>query len=217
VTYLSAPGFTGTDTFTYRASDGVDASPPALVTLTVDPPDGSEHVFACLADTMAKSTSPGTNYGTETTLRIRGGEPEWRSFVEFQVSGLADPVERATLRLHVTGSSNDGGTLHATASTWSETGLTWSNAPAPLAALAVAGPVSAGTWLELDVTSAVQADGTYAFVLVSHSTTSAYFSSREGAEPPELVVTLRAGGAPPPHRRAPPPRPAGTSPVAPAQ
>ncbi|MBY5161740.1 Ig-like domain-containing protein [Salsipaludibacter albus] len=35
VTYTPDPGFTGVDTFTYRASDGLDVSAPATVTVTV--------------------------------------------------------------------------------------------------------------------------------------------------------------------------------------
>jgi hypothetical protein len=46
--------------------------------------------------------------------------------------------------------------------------------------------------VEYDVTAAVTGNGTVSFGLLSHSTTSCYFSSREGGHPPELVVA--AGG-----------------------
>lgn len=35
--YTPAEGFSGTDTFTYRASDGITTSDPAVVTITVAP------------------------------------------------------------------------------------------------------------------------------------------------------------------------------------
>jgi unsaturated chondroitin disaccharide hydrolase len=207
VTYVSSAGFSGVDTFTYRASDGVDSSAPALVTVTVGSAGGAEHVFACSADSQAKSTSPGTNYGSDPTLRIRAGEPEYRTYVKFAVTGLAGAVEHATLRLFVTDGSDDAGRVHATASGWTESGLTWSNAPAPSGpALDAAGAATDGTWIELDVTPAVQTDGSVSFVLVSLSTTSAYFSSREGGTPPELVVTTRGAGGPPLHVPASPPQ-----------
>jgi len=37
-TYTPNAGFSGQDTFTYAAGDGTDTSPPATVTITVDPP-----------------------------------------------------------------------------------------------------------------------------------------------------------------------------------
>jgi hypothetical protein len=43
--------------------------------------------------------------------------------------------------------------------------------------------------MELDLSSVVSGNGTYSFVLVSSSTDSAYFSSREGGNPPQLAVT----------------------------
>ena len=36
-TYMPDPGFTGTDTFQYRASDGFDSSGPVTVAITIDP------------------------------------------------------------------------------------------------------------------------------------------------------------------------------------
>jgi len=41
--YLPKPGFTGTDTFTYRASDGVQSSNTATVTITVERKKGKGH------------------------------------------------------------------------------------------------------------------------------------------------------------------------------
>jgi hypothetical protein len=44
--YLPSTGFSGSDTFTYRASDGVAASPLAAVAVTVDPVNGAPHAVA---------------------------------------------------------------------------------------------------------------------------------------------------------------------------
>ena len=49
--------------------------------------------------------------------------------------------------------------------------------------------VEQGSWLEFDVTAAVTGDGTYSFALVADSEDEVTFSSREGAEPPQLIVT----------------------------
>jgi hypothetical protein len=50
--------------------------------------------------------------------------------------------------------------------------------------------VANDAWAEFDVTSAVSSgQASLNFVLQSSSSNSCYYSSREGAQPPELVVT----------------------------
>jgi hypothetical protein len=154
------------------------------------PGPGGTFTFPAVADAMVKSTSPTKNYGAETTLRVKTDDTAWRSFVRFDVSGLAGSVTRATLRLWVTDGSREGGRVFPVASAWSETGLTWQSAPALAGTpLAVAGAVADDTWVELDVTAAVAGNGAHAFGLLSQLSSSTYFSSREGVHAPELVVT----------------------------
>jgi hypothetical protein len=148
--------------------------------------------YAASADTQVKSTSPTKNYGTLDTLRLRAGtaeQPEtYRSLVRFVVPPMGS-VTSAKLRLFVTDASKSGGSVFATASSWTETGTTWNNAPGPVgSALATAGASPAGQWVEYNVTSAVQA-GTFNFVLTTTSSDSLIVSSREGAQDPQLVIT----------------------------
>ena len=159
-----------------------EEAPTSIVTVTAE------------ADARTNSTSGG-NYGSETTIRLRGGTPEFRSYVRFQVSGITGGVSSARLRLFVTEASNDAGTVFSVSNAWSESTINWNNAP-PItgSALATGGAVSAGTWKEYDVTPAISGNGTCSFVLTSASTDSVVFSSREGANSPELVIT--AGGTP---------------------
>jgi hypothetical protein len=149
--------------------------------------------FTASADAMVKSTSATNNYGSDAALRVRAASPQWNSFVRFDLAGLSGSVTRATLRLWVTDGSSAVGSVFAVPSTWTEGGLTWQNAPAlggtPLTR-ANGFPVEG--WVELDVTPAVAGNGPVAFGLLSSSTSSTYFSSREGAHPPELVVTTNA-------------------------
>jgi hypothetical protein len=53
------------------------------------------------------------------------------------------------------------------------------------------GTVVTGTWAELDVTGLVVGDGTYSFALISASTNTAYYSTKQGVNPPQLVVTFQ--------------------------
>ncbi len=147
-------------------------------------------VFAPNGDAKVNSSKPNTLYGTTPDLRLRAdATSNWRSFLRFDVAGVPGPVARATLRLYVDDGSKDGGTLQSVSSAWSEATLTYANAPAlDGPALATLGAVTTGQWVEIDVTPAVTGDGSYAFGLRNGNTDSAYYSSREGANPPQLVV-----------------------------
>ncbi|WP_233153310.1 DNRLRE domain-containing protein, partial [Kineosporia sp. R_H_3] len=158
------------------------------------PSPGTSLTFTPVADAQTKSTSATTNYGTATSVRLRAGTTaspgDYRTYLRFSVSGIASTVTSAKLRLFVTDASAVGGSVFRTTGAWTETGLTWSTQPATSgAALSTAGRTTVGQWVELDVTSAVTANGTLDLGLTTSSTDSGIFSSREGANPPQLVVS----------------------------
>ena len=64
-------------------------------------------------------------------------------------------------------------------------------------ALALAGAAVVGAWVELDVTPAITSNGVVSFGIQSLSDDSVRYSSKEGADPPELVVELEPTAAPP--------------------
>ena len=48
----------------------------------------------------------------------------------------------------------------------------------------------AGTWVEVDLgAGAVTANGTYTYAIQTTTSSSGYYSSKEGTHAPELVVT----------------------------
>ena len=148
--------------------------------------------FEAVADAKVRSSAASTNYGHEPDIRVRvDSTTQWRSYLRFDLSSLGSvTIDSATLRLFCTESSLDAGAVYATSSSWSETGITWSNAPAASGpALVSTGDATNGQWRQLDVTSAVRA-GTRNFVLINTTDDGAFYSSREGADPPELVVEV---------------------------
>ncbi len=147
-------------------------------------------VFTPAADTKLNSSKPASNYGTAVDLRVRGASTsDWKTFLRFDVSGLPVPATRATLRLFANDGSRDSGILYRAPTSWSETALSWANAPAlDPAAVTALGATVTGQWIELDVTSAVTGNGSIGFGIESSNSDSAYFSSREGANPPQLVI-----------------------------
>ena len=160
---------------------------------------GGSQTLTPVADAHVKSTSTTSNYGTLTSLRLRNGgtsSDTYRSYLKFDVSGLSGAATSAKLRLFVTDESPDGGSVSKVGNDWTETGITWANAPAPGAtSLGGAGATANGTWAEIDVTSAVTANGPVSFALTTASSNSSYYTSREGANKPQLVI---GGSGPPP-------------------
>jgi RHS repeat-associated protein len=151
--------------------------------------------FTPVADAYLSSGSPSNNHGSSTTLQI-DKTPDMHFLLKFTVTGVnGQPVTNAKLRLYnVNGSVKGGDYYRVSDNTWQEGTVNWNNAPAadpsPLATL---GSVSANTWVEVDVTSLVTGDGTYSLRVTTTSTDGADYSSKEGANPPQLVITTGTG------------------------
>ncbi len=143
-----------------------------------------------VADSYIVESAKTKNYGTSTTLRAdkSSGQNE-ESLLRFSAQ-YTGTLQSATLRLYTTSSSSNGPAVYATGSGWTETGVTWNNRPARTgSALGNVGSVNSGKWVEYDVTRAIAGPGTVSFVVIGDSTDGIGFSSREGANPPQLVIT----------------------------
>jgi PKD repeat protein len=122
----------GSYSVTLVASNGSGSSAP--VSHTVNVGDGSQMVFAAIADGYVVEASPDTNYGTAANLHVKtSSSNEKRAYFKFSLSGLqGKTVTSAKLRLYVTDPSSTGGSAHAVSSNWIESGaggLTWNNQP----------------------------------------------------------------------------------------
>ena len=199
-------GFAGPDSFTFTVDDGTDPSTPKTISITVGGSAGTA-TFGAAADAQVKSSSANTNYGTLATIRTRDGtgsssSPIYRSYLQFNVAGVSGTVSDVKLRLFVTDPSPHLQQVFAvTPDTWTESGpggITYNATPAidtPASPLASA-PVPTTGWVEIDLpNSAVSANGPLSFALKSAGGNSAIFSSREGANRPQLVVTYAGGTA----------------------
>ena len=193
-TYSPSTGFTGNDTFKYRASDGTDQSNEATVTVTVSAAGGgSTTTVNPIEDAYVRSNFPTENTGAQTTLRIyKSGTSETHTYLKFVVPVLSGSVTQAKLRLFVNRASAVGGTLYPVADeTWQEETITWDSRP-PLGAVSIAtiGPVNTvGVWIEIDLTGAIASGTTYSFAIKDGSSAAAWYLSEEGAQKPELVIT----------------------------
>ena len=92
-----APG--STHTYTVSALDAVpnesaQSSPPAVATTVAT----ASTTFVSAADSYVDSSSPSSNFGTSTAMRV-DATPTVRSYLRFNVSGLTGTVTNATLRV----------------------------------------------------------------------------------------------------------------------
>jgi hypothetical protein len=160
-----------------------------LVALSVTgwPPGAQAATFTPIGDSYVEAAAPTRNHGARTSLRT-DASPVVTSYLRFDVEGVA-PGSSARLRVYATSGNTVGFQVRSASDTsWSETGINYNNAPAYGPVIASSGKVTANGWSELDVSSAVTGDGPVTFVLTSPSATATAYSSREGANPPQLVA-----------------------------
>jgi PKD repeat protein len=159
--------------------------------ITVSPGGGQTLTFAPSDDAFVRSNHPDENNGSLDTLRTWKGEGQTNSFLKFDVSGVAGTIASAKLRLYVVdGSSNAGNVYPVDDDSWTEGGITWTMSP-PIGSTEIGrgGAATLGTWLEIDLGSAIGGNGTVSLAVVGASSNAAWFSSSEGSNSPQLVLT----------------------------
>jgi hypothetical protein len=201
VTGNGAVGFalttTSSSAFSLSSREAGAAAPKLVVETTAaaeppppPPPPSGVFTFAPVADSYVQADTPATNYGTAAKLRA-DASPDTRGYLRFDVSGLTEPVSRATLVFNATSASSRGFDVRSAAdTTWGERLITFANAP-PAAAtpLGASPPFATGDAPAVDVTAAVAGNGPVAFAVTTSSTTALSLASREaGTGAPRLVV-----------------------------
>lgn len=177
--------------FTVTALDAAgNASPPSpTATLTTPAPQPATETSVATADTYTSADLPSRNYGRATSLRL-DVDPLLQTYVKFDVTKSFTTVTSARLRVWANQKSTTGFTVRTVPTSWGETTLTADNAPPGGTVVGSTSGHPANTWVDVDVTSAVQGNGTYAFRLDTGQTTAFTFASREAgaATTPTLVV-----------------------------
>jgi acid phosphatase type 7 len=168
--------------------------------------DAATSTFVSDADTYVSSVDPATNYGSTARLRVDGA-PVKRSYLRFDVRGIAGRVTRATLTLVPASDLRSGFRVSSLSDvSWRERSLTYRSAPPAGHLLGSTGPVRSRVRISIDVSSAVKGNGRVGFVLTSRATRALALFSREpasnagrrahrlGPYPPRLTVV--SSGAP---------------------
>jgi acid phosphatase type 7 len=151
-----------------------------------------------VADAYVSQSSPSSNYGSSTTLRV-DNSPVTHSYLRFSVIGFSGPVSSATLKIYANSSQTSGFNVEKLSNnSWIENGINFSNAPAAGAVINKSAAVTGGTWVSVNVSPYITGNGTYNLVLTSSSSQALSLASREDkTHAPQLVLSSTTGGATP--------------------
>ncbi|NUS13836.1 MAG: DNRLRE domain-containing protein [Streptomyces sp.] len=166
---------------------------PASTTLTV-PAD---------ADSYTNAAAAGANYGDDQQLAVRGSSA-YRAYLHFTLpaapAGTVLKSAALTVRTSSDAAANstDAVSVQHVAGNWTETGVTWTNQPAPDAGSIGTLPAPAALQTDCTAPLAVPAlapslGGGYSVVLTSTGTDSAWFWSRNAPAAsgrPQLALTF---------------------------
>ena len=146
-----------------------------------------------IADTGVSAGSPERNYGQNANLSVRNAVLE-HALLKFDIGAFSGTVQSAVLTVNLRRVNRAGEIeIRRILEDWSETGVTYSTAPAmALQAEASFRPVAPGAY-SVDLRDAVQAildsgEPAYGFALVSADTGFIRVSSRESLAAPTLNV-----------------------------
>jgi calcineurin-like phosphoesterase family protein len=194
-TQSSGPTPTRTPTIALSATATFTRTPTASNPTATS--SGGTFTFTSIADSYVESSNPGTNYGSATQIRV-DGSPDVRSYLRFNVQGLSGTVTSATLRVYANSAVTAGYDAHSVSdNTWTESGLTYNNAPPVGSVLGSSGNVNSNTWTSVNVTSYITGNGTYNLGLTTSGSTALSLASREaGANAPQLIIQTGGGTAP---------------------
>lgn len=163
-----------------------------LLGLQVVPASAATATFAPVADAYVKSSSAGSNFGADVTLRV-DGDPVVRSYLRFDVSIPAGTtITGAMLQVYTSSATASSGirALAVANTTWSETGITFANAPAVGAVLGTSGSWSTIGYKSVGIPVAYLHAGLNSVAIDTTNTTSKTFDSREGTNRPRLVYSF---------------------------
>jgi hypothetical protein len=145
--------------------------------------------FRAKADAHVSAATRETNFGRGRRLTI-DGRPLTRTYVRFTVTGTGRDIERLNLLIYSHTTSQLGYRVRLATRRWNERGITFENAPRPSSRFVSSGPLLAGSWKAVDLTSLVGSVGPeVSLVLSTVGMRAITVASREsGLHGPRLVA-----------------------------
>lgn len=160
--------------------------------------DWQAYWFAPTDDSYVNQGAKTTKYGSAAILRVKNATTDMNAYLRFDVDGFTPQpgscyqIGSSYLVNQVKEPSTDGGNIYLVGNNWSESTLTWNNAPAitgsPLGSFgAVTDETSAWGYIG----NPVKGNGVYSFAIRNNSSNSVDYSSKEGQYSPWLYVIYK--------------------------
>ena len=111
------------------------------------------YTFKATADSYVRSDQPDTNFGADYVIGTEAGSastPTLVSYLKFTVTGVTGTITGATLQVYSFATSALGWVVSGTSSGWTETGITYTNAPAIGAVIGNGPNIAVNTWASID-------------------------------------------------------------------
>ena len=157
-----------------------------------------------IADAHVSSAQPDVNAGSLSNLNVGGG---YSALVQFDLGVLpagttAAQITKATLRMYCNRADTPGSiSVLSVTKAWGEYSVTYNTLPSEGSSVGTAQVITAGQYVTVDVTSAVQSWVNAPFanngLALTTSTAVVQFDSKENdqtSHAPELEIALAAGG-----------------------
>ncbi len=150
------------------------------------------------ADAFVHNAYADSNYGTDTTLFIKDNSTDSykrTGFVKFELSAFNySSFDSAKLNFNVTGTVGNSPkvSIYTTDSAWTETGITWNNAPSNDTLVAQV-DITAEGWYEVDITTYVnlaQGEHSFKFVIENQHNASFAITSKENSSGDAAYISL---------------------------
>ncbi|MFD0696778.1 Ig-like domain-containing protein [Paenibacillus sp. GCM10027628] len=158
--YTPNPGVWGSDSFTFKVSDGKLESALGTITVAISPAHlvqigASEDAF------VRDGSYANTKYGTGNTLEVKADASSYnrQAYLKFDLSSFTGAVESAKVTLVPVAVGTLGVANEAylvSDNSWRETTLTWTNKPIAGALVASWSAPAVGTPVQFDVTDQVK-------------------------------------------------------------
>lgn len=155
-------------------------------------PDPKIVALRARADAHVNAATPTSNYGRVRRLRV-DASPLVRSYLRFDIGSYQGAVERVNLLLYSRTRSAIGFRVRLVARKWREQRITYENAPRLSSPSVASGPLRAGAWKAVDVTSLVGGveEKEVSFALSTAALNGIELASREsGVTGPRLVLEI---------------------------
>lgn len=186
------PNTAGTYTFNFQVEDGRGGTDSAAAAITInETSSGGTSTFYVVEDTFVNKGRPNKTFASNLVVQVRSDSSTAprRGYLQFDLSTLSFAPKSAKLLLY-SASLNGSVEVYAVNTNPDIATLTWNNQPSSGNTAIGSANVTAGSTVEIDLSSHITAPGLYTLQLKTDSSLLGKLNSSEaGSNPPQLIVS----------------------------